>query len=142
MKRILISLGLWCLLVIYCTLDKDNPFDINSNTYVPPTLTVDWDSTNITQNGTLTIDSLHIRLIGNTPQNEFRHCIDSGNWSGWTSSSIIINRNIENGNYTIYLQTRYPNGTDIYTDSINFEVAIIEDTEKPVITLLSPAIIQ
>lgn len=139
MKRILISLGLWFLLVIYCTLDKDNPFDVNSNTYVPPTLTVDWDSTNITQNGTLTIDSLHIRLIGNTPQNEFRHCIDSGNWSGWTNSSIIIKKNIDNGNHTICLATRYPDGKDIYIDSIDFEAAINKDKKKPVITLLTPS---
>lgn len=128
MKKIPVFLCLSLMLLISCTSQKDNPFDVNGDDYVPPSLTVDWINTNITQNGILTIDSLYITVIGNTPQNEFRYSLDSIFWSAWSISPIFQEKGIDDGIHIIYLQTRYPSGTDIYSDSINFTAAILPAT--------------
>jgi hypothetical protein len=128
MKKIPVFLCLSLMFLISCTSERDNPLDVNGDDYVPPSLTVDWINTNITQNGILTIDSLFITVTGNTPQNEFRYSLDSIFWSAWSISPIFQENRIDDGIHIIYLQTRYPSGTDIYTDSINFTAAILPAT--------------
>lgn len=129
MKRISIFLSVFSIIVLVsCTAKKDNPFDINGENYTPPSLTIDWANTSIIQNSVLTVDSIYITVIGNTLYNEYRFGIDGTYWHAWSTSPLFREKNLDDGNYIIYLQTRYPNNTDSYTDSIKILATILPAT--------------
>ncbi len=129
MKRISIFLSVCSIVVLAsCTAKKDNPFDISGESYTPPSLTIDWANTSITQNSILTVDSLYITVIGNTPYNEYRFSIDGTYWHTWSTSPIFQEKNLDDGSHSIFMQTRYPNNTDSYTDSIKILATILPTT--------------
>lgn len=110
-----------------CTGDETNPFDTEGNNYISPELTIQWDSsvTNVINGGILLEDTLFVSVTGNTLENEFRWKINSDEYTAWTSTPLISYSHLDDGLHKLYIQTRYPEGLDIDTDTISFTVSLL-----------------
>lgn len=127
-KKTVTFISTTALLVMWgCTSDETNPFDTEGDNYVSPELTVQWDSTvtNIINDGILTEDTLFVSVTGNTVENEFRWKIDNDDYSTWTTTPLINYSHLDDGLHNLYIQTRYPEGMDIDSDTISFTVSLL-----------------
>ncbi len=125
MKMLLLFVVSFLFIVSQCTSDRNNPLDILGDEYVKPSFTIDWDNSTVAQNGTLTIDSMVIVCKGNTPTNEFSYCIDTGPWSTWSASNVILSKLIDDGLRKVTIKTRYPQGSEVFQDSVTFTASIL-----------------
>lgn len=115
------------LFFISCLENETNPFDVEGDGYEVPELTINWDNigTNITKGGILLEESLTVIFDGNTKENEFRYAIDNDQFSQWSNTKNILYRHLDDGSHTLYIQTRYPGGEDIDSDTIPFTVSLL-----------------
>ncbi len=113
------------ILLIKCTSQRNNPFDIYSDNYNPPSFKIDTTNTNVFQDY-LYSNIAKISLLGNTEFNEFRYTLDSSAaFSDWSSVPNIEINDITDDYHKVILQTKYPEGIEIYSDTIAFKAAII-----------------
>ena len=109
---------------ITCSIIPKNPTDPNNPDYIKPYLV--FDSTNVKNGDTVTLDYISLNISGNIPdKNQYRYRTDSLTWDAWKSTRNegkieITFTEADTGNHTLAIQTCYnPNG-DITDTTVVF----------------------
>jgi uncharacterized protein (TIGR02145 family)/uncharacterized repeat protein (TIGR02543 family) len=111
-------------LLLFCTAQRDNPFDPESPLYKPPQVTIDSIASMPHKGDTTHFDRLHIAFSGNRKECMFRCKLDTFSWSSWDTTKVYDRTNIPDGRHTFYIECVYYNGIDTAKDSAPFFVRI------------------
>jgi uncharacterized protein (TIGR02145 family)/uncharacterized repeat protein (TIGR02543 family) len=131
------SFLLLCLPLLFLCNYKGNIYDRDDPDYVPPSFTIDKDSSNLKD--TIPDDTLRIILVGNDEErrhNRFRWSLDGGNWSKWDGDGKekykIIIANLSGGNHRLVIEVCYNPDEETADSTITFFKAV-----RPSITAMS-----
>lgn len=118
--RFIFSLLLF--LLISCGVNEfepDNPIDPDNPDYIPPVVSI-ISGLNIDQ--VVTNSTIEINFSGNENSMLFRSKLDSNEWSGWLSSTVITLDYLDEGFHEFFLQGKYTTGDTSEIVWVPFEV--------------------
>jgi hypothetical protein len=118
------------LLVLFCTIQHDNPLDPQNPEYVAPRVFVDSAASNVNVGDTIHVDSISIVYSGNDTVNEYRAWLDNDTTQGWTSATRFTAIDLSDGKHVFHLKTRYEGGEQTTEDSVVFFVLLAGYTPK------------
>ncbi len=113
------------LLVYTCTVVRDHPLDEQSDSYVVPEITIDSLLSSIPSEDTIHFDSGSIVFTTGEYVQEFRvRLSDDETWNDtqWQAGQEFHLTDLEDGAYSLTLQTRYRSGEDITESHYTFYV--------------------
>lgn len=116
-KLFLISLF---TLFTFCAVERDNPLDLEGDSYTDPSFTISNNS--ISLGSVNSGNDLLVELGGNTNFNLFQYKLDNGNWSGYSEDGQISINDLSVGPHEITLQTKYPDNDKLYSETFKFLV--------------------
>ena len=115
-------LFLLALIVLACTKTEpleDNPLDPGGGEYEIPSVAIMSD---IQPGQTITNETISIVLEGNELVVEYRIKLDDLDWTEWTSDNSFTVTYLDEGEHTIYAQSRYISTDESEIISIDFNV--------------------
>lgn len=117
--RQLTLLVLICFACTKTTSLEDNPLDPGGGDYEIPLVTIISD---FQPGETITSESISIVLEGNDLVVEYRLRLDYGDWTEWSNENSFTLDYLDEGNHTIYGQSRYLSSDESEILSLDFTV--------------------
>jgi uncharacterized protein (TIGR02145 family)/uncharacterized repeat protein (TIGR02543 family) len=132
---------LLCIPLLFLCTYKGNMYDRDDPDYVPPSFTIDKDSSNLRD--TIPDDTVRVTLLGNDKErrhNRFRLSLDGGGWSKWDGDGkaryTITLAELSGGTHRLAIEVCYYPEQEIVDSTITFFKAI-----KPsIITMCDTAV--
>jgi uncharacterized protein (TIGR02145 family)/uncharacterized repeat protein (TIGR02543 family) len=126
-------------LLLYCTVERENPFDLGSPLYKFPQVTIDSIASFPHKGDTTHFDKVHMAFSGNRNECLFRCKLDTLPWASWDSTKSYDRNNIPDGKHLFFVQCIYYQGIDTAKDSVPFFVQVAG--YKPVFAMMKDTII-
>ena len=117
--RQLILLVLICFACTKTTSLEDNPLDPGGGDYEIPLVTIISD---FQPGDAITSESISIVLEGNDLVVEYRIRLDESEWTDWSNENSFTLDYLDEGNHTIYGQSRYLSSDESEIMSLDFTV--------------------